>query len=254
MIKDINTYIDTVNKSVASSVSGAQETKVDALRQATLKASKVLPLLPTVTLTGKITSIPFIHLPDDDDTTFRVGGIDVTKELLATKAKLVDETVEDASPNLEAALDKIVTSQVRLKLENYIADAMTKVASVSGVASAKNFSTIVDLLKKFPRQTLAIEGQFVAVVSPITYFTFLATMDNAHKEMVKEGIVKLVPMNGLDNDALVVFHTQGIAIGYNIYSLEKDREAGSQYTNLVAQLTVGFGYDSDYIKNVKLTA
>lgn len=252
MIKDLKTYIETVNKSLTSSVSGAQDTKVEALRQAVLKGSKILPLLPSITMVGKYTDIPFIHLPDDNDTTYRVGGIQVEKKLLPASAELVDETVEDSSPNLEEALDKILISQARLKVENYIADKMADISPVSG-ASAKSFATIVDVLKKFPDQALSIEGQFIAIVSPITYFTFLGTMDNAHREMVKQGIVTLVPMNGMGDNDLVVLHTQGIAIGYSIQGVETDREAGQQKDNLLVQASVGFGYDSDYIKHVTLS-
>lgn len=250
---NIKQYIDTVNKSATSSVSGAEDTKVVEMRQAVLKGSKMLPLLPMVTMTGKFTDIPFIHLPDDDDTTFRVGGINVQKELLSAKATLVDETVEDASPNLEAALDKILISQARLKVENYLADAMAAITPLTGTASAKSFATIVEVLKKFPRQALSIEGNFVAAVSPLTYFTFLGTMDNAHREMVKQGIITLVPMNGLPQDGLVVLHTQGIAVGYSISGVETDRQAGEQKDNLIVNATAGFGYDADYIKYVKLS-
>ncbi len=253
MIKDIKQYIETVNKSVTSSVSGAEDTKVEILRQAVLKGSRFLPALPMVTMTGKFTDIPFIHLPDDDDTSFRVGGIQVTKEMLLATAKLVDDTVEDASPNLETALDKILISQARLKVENYLADALSAVTPITGVASAKSFATIVELIKKFPNQMLAIEGKFVAVVSPMTHFTILSTMDNAHREMVKSGIITLVPAIGMEDEALVMFHTQGIAAGYTITGLEKDREAGKQTDNLLVQATVGFGYDAEYIKHVKLT-
>lgn len=249
----IKQYINTVNKSVTSSVTGAEDTKVDTLRQATLKGSKILPLLPTITMTGKYTDIPFIHLPDNDDTTYRVGGLNVEKDMLSARATLVDETVEDASPNLEVALDKILTSQARLKLENYIADKFTAITPTTGTASATSFATIVTLLKSFPSQALSIEGNFIAVVSPMTYFTFLASMDNAHREMVKQGIITLVPMNGLDDKALVVMHTQGIAIGFDIYGLEKERIASSGKDELIVQLTAGFGYDSDYIKYVVLS-
>lgn len=252
MIKDLKTYIETVNKSVASSVSGAEDTKVTELRQATLKGSKVLPLLPDVTLTGKFTDIPFLHLPNDTDTIFSVGGIQVQKELLMASATLVDETTEDANPNMEVALDKILTSQARIKLENYVADRMTTPTPTSG-ASAKTFATIVDVIKKFPAQMLAIEGQFLAVVSPMTYFTILGTMDNAHREMVKEGIIKLLPLYGMDDSSLVVLHTQGVALGFTIYGLEKDREASKGQDELIVQVAAGFGYDRDYIKHVKLS-
>lgn len=249
----IKQYINTVNKSLTSSVSGAEDTKVVELRQATLKGSKILPLLPVITMTGKYTDIPFIHLPANDDTTYRVGGLNVEKELLNAKATLVDETVEDASPNLEIALDKILSSQARLKLENYIADKFTSITATTKTASSASFATIVELLKSFPSQALAIEGSFVAVVSPMTYFTFLASMDNSHREMVKQGIVTLVPMNGLDDKALVVLHTQGVAIGFDILGLEKERVASSGKDELIVQLTAGFGYDSDYIKYVALS-
>ncbi|QKE60893.1 hypothetical protein JAVIER_27 [Vibrio phage Javier] len=253
MIKDLKTYIETVNKSATSSVSGAEDTKVETLRQAILKGSWLLPLLPNITMTGKFTDIPFIHLPDDDDTTFRVGGIQVTKELLAAQAVLVDDTVEDSSPNLETALDRILISQARLKVENYIADQMSAITATAGVASSKSFSTIVELIKKFPNQMLAIEGKFVAVVSPMTHFTILSTMDNAHREMVKSGIITLVPALGMEDDALIMFHTQGVALGYTINGIEKDRDGASQKDNLIVQATAGFGYDSDYIKHVKLS-
>lgn len=253
MIKDLKTYIKTVNKSLTSSVSGAEDTKVVELRQATLKGSKALPLLPMYTMTGKYTDIPFIHLPDDDDTTYRIGGLNVEKSLINTSAELADETTEDASPNMEVALDRILTSQVRLKVENYIADKMTAVTAQTGVATSKTFDTIVEAIKKFPRQTMSIEGQFVALVSPLTHFTILGTMDNAHREMVKQGIITLVPMNGMGNDDMIVLHTQGVAIGFDIYELEKERKAGDNKDYLLAQLTVGFGYDADYLKHISLS-
>ncbi|BBL19314.1 hypothetical protein KIT04_145 [Vibrio phage KIT04] len=252
MIKDLKTYIKTVNKSATSSVSGAEDTKVAALRQTTLKGSKVLPLLPDITLTGKYTDIPFLHLPNDTDTEFSIGGIQVQKELLKASATLVDETTEDATPNMEAALDKILTSQARIKLENYVADRMTTPTPISGT-SDKTFATIVDVIKKFPAQMLAIEGQFLAVVSPMTYFTILGSMDNAHREMVKEGIIKLLPLYGMDDASLVVLHTQGVALGFTIYGLEKDREASKGQTELIVQVAAGFGYDRNYIKHVKLS-
>ncbi|AUG85041.1 hypothetical protein FDJ19_gp034 [Vibrio phage Ceto] len=252
MIKDLKTYIETVNKSATSSVSGAEDTKVLALRSATLKGSALLAMLPDVTLTGKYTDIPFLHLPSDMDTIYSVGGIQVEKELLSASATLVDETTEDASPNLEAALDTILTSQARLKLEKYLADKLTTPTPTAG-ASSKNFATIVDTIKKFPSQALSIEGQFIAVTSPMTYFALLSTMDNAHREMVKQGIIKLVPLYGVADDALVVLHTQGVAFGFQIYNLEKDREASKGSTDLIVNVAAGFGYDRDYIKHVKLS-
>lgn len=248
----IKTYIESVNKSATSSVSGAEEQKVLSLRQSILKGSTLLSLLPTVTLLGKNTEVPFIRVPAVDETAYLVEGITVPKSTVSASAKLVDETVEDASPNLEEALDKIIISQARLKLEKLVAETMSRTRATTGTASAKNFSTIVELLKKFPSPLLSIEGTFIAVVSPTTYLEMLETMTDAHRELVRLGIVTLAPLNGLADNELVVLHTQGVALGYTLKGLEEQRTAGAQYNTILAQATGGFGFDSDFLKRITL--
>lgn len=230
--------------------------KVLELMDATLKGSKALPLLNKVTLESKHTHIPFLHLPKDTDTTFTIGAIDVTKELENSSAKLVDETDEDTGINLESALDKILISQARMKVENYIADYLsdnTKFTPATG-AAAKAFSTIVSTIESFSYQILAIEGSFVALVSFPTYFKLLSTMDNSHRELVKDGFIKLVPICGMEDTKLVVLHTQGVAYGAEIRGVEKERNAESQYTYFITQVAVGVGADSNYVKNITLAA
>ena len=230
--------------------------KVTSLMDATLKGSKALPLLNKVTLEAKYTHIPFLKLPKDDDVTYVVGALDITKSLENASAKLTDETDEDTGVNLESALDKILISQARMKIENYVADYLSNDTNFTPEAgtSTKDFATIIAAIEAFPYQILAIEGTFVAMVSFPTYFKIMGTMDTAHRELVKEGFVKLGPISGMLDNKLVVLHTQGVAYGADIRGVEKERHADSQYNNFITQLAVGVGADTDYVKNINLAA
>lgn len=249
-IRSVDDYIKAIT------INDTAKTKVESLESATLKQSKILSVIRKVTLEGKFTHIPFMHIPGASDTSFKIGAIDITKELKHSEAKLVDETDEDTTVNMESALDSILTSQTVLVAEKYLADYLsddTNFPPASG-ASAKNFSTIVSAIASFPNQILAIEGTFVVLTSFPTYLAILATMDTAHKELIKDGIIKLVPVFGITNTKMVVLHTQGVAYGLDFKGVEKYRVADSQFTSFIPQFTIGIGADKDYVRNINLTA
>ncbi|AJF40897.1 hypothetical protein AVV29_gp081 [Vibrio phage phi 3] len=230
--------------------------KVEALLQSTIDNSMALKTIRKVTLTGKYTHIPFVKVPDDTATTFTVGAIDIVKELISSVAELTDETDEDTMVNIEQVLDSLLISQAAIKFENYIADYLSNETNFPvnpGVPTAKTFDTILSALESMSYQVLAVDGQLLALMSWPTYVAVLGSMTAAHKELVKEGCVKLVPIAGMSDASMVVLHTQGVAYGGSIYGVEKDRQAGSGKTNMVTQLTVGVGADPSYIRNIKLS-
>lgn len=251
IIKTVDHYVDLL-KTVTSNDSA--KTKVLALKQAVLKNSIALSTITKVSLTSKHTNIPFLKAPNASASSFVIGGLDVVKELKGPAAKLTDETEEDSNINMEAALDSILTSQSRLVVEKYISDYLTNPANfpvVSG-ASSKNFTTLLAALKTFPQEIFAIEGNFVALLSYSNYITILSTMTEPQLEMVRRGIIELIPVTGMSDDSGVVLHTHGVVCGFDIAGIEKQRQAGSQYTDLIPQISVGIAGDPEYVKNIKL--
>lgn len=252
IIKTVDHYVDLL-KTVTSNDSA--KTKVLALKQAVLKSSIALSTITKVSLTSKHTNIPFLKAPNASASSFVIGGLDVVKELKGPAAKLTDETEEDSNINMEAALDSILVSQSRLVVEKYISDYLTNPANfpVVGGASTKNFSTLLAALKSFPEQVFSVEGKFLALLSHKNYLSILATMTEAHLDMVRRGIIDLIPVNGMKDSNGVIVHTQGLVCGFEILSVEKQREAGEQFTNLIPQISVGIAGDSDYVKNINLS-
>lgn len=229
----------------------SEETKVRALELATFKESKLLSILRNLGMPGKYTDVPITKVPAPTDTAFVIGGVRVTKELTNAVGKLTDETLEDSSPNMEVALDNIVTSLSRAKLEKSIADHLVSGTATVGSASP-DFATILSLLSKFPETIHATEGKFVAAMSYNTWLTVLSKMTPIQYQLVKDGVVTLAPIVGMDDKKMSVFHTHGVLVGFGIRGIEKERNGSTQSDDLIIQLSIGYGADSDYIKYVTL--
>lgn len=239
-------------KSITVPESG--QSSVGSLVQAVVKGSRALQELPMYPTKGKTTYIPFIKVPDVDDTTYTIGALDLVKELGNSSATLTDETDEDTFISVSGALENVMNSQARLKIENYIADYFsddTKFLPAGG-ASSISFATIVTHMSSFGDAIIALEGKFVAMVSFSNYITILSTMDTAHRELVKAGIITLVPIAGMAADKLVLLHTQGVAVDFNIYNLETFRMAETQADVLYSQFTMAAAADTEYVRNVTL--
>lgn len=239
-------------KSITVPESG--QSSVGSLVQAVVKGSRALQELPIYPTKGKTTFIPFIKVPGVGDTTYTIGALDLVKELGNASATLTDETDEDTFINVSGALDNVMNSQARLKVENYIADYFSDDArfAPAGGASTISFATIVSHMVTFGDEIIALDGKFVAMVSFANYITMLSTMDNAHRELVKAGIVTLVPIAGMEANKLVLLHTQGVAIDFNIYNLETFRNGEIQADVLYSQFTMAAAADTSYIRNVTL--
>lgn len=266
-ILTVKDYVDQHNKSIHSSVSGYTERNVAPIRNVILEDSELLSILKDVYLSGKYTDIPFINPKEDESSPttnpsgtdcfnpqITLGSLSVEKHLINVISKLSDETVEDSNPNIEDALNKVLSSSAILKLEGYIADKFSKLTPEQEVgASGRQFSAIVSLLKTFDKYIWSIKGPFIATMSIDSYLDFINTVTTGGKMLLQEGRLKLIPISGMSDDDLIVFHPHGLALGYDIKRIEEDRQGSKNSTNLVTQMEVGLATDERYVKRLSLS-
>lgn len=242
-----------IEKYVASiTLQDSGKSKVHELVELAIKGSPALDSFYGIELSGKYNYVPILHVPKATDTSFVVGGLDIEKEHITASGLLVDASIEDATANLGDAMDSVLTSQLRIKMEKQVADTLAAVATETG-ASAKNVATVVELLKKFDESVFLLEGEFIAFVNYTNYLVIMSTLTLAQKELMDAGVFTIKPMLGLGNDDMIVLHTYGARLGYQNYDIEKDRDAEKGTDTIIASGSVGFGVDTAYVKHVKLS-
>jgi hypothetical protein len=253
-MKNFEEYVNKTNQELIAekAITGTPDTQISGLRNVILEASPAIRIFNNVVLSGEDTNLPVLDLPNSTATDFVLGGITIDRDNISTESTIRDETIEDAVPDLSAALNSILASQTILKMEGAIAAQLTTATAVTG-DQPRNFETVVDVLNSFPDQYNSIVGTWYVFGTHATLRAMLSEFTSAQLNLLDTFNVEFIPLYGLPSSELVVGHGHGLAGGFRINQIEGDREGGSNETVLVANASAGIGFASDFVKKVKIT-
>lgn len=228
-----NTYIKALTLPVSDA---AGVTRIEALRAFMVSSSKALAALPKYVLGGKYNLVPYLEIPDKDTTEFKVKGLDLQKTRFFTIANITDETKEDAVPELDSALDIAIAGQAIIKLEEELSKKL--LALTQAGSGPIDPATAISTIGTFDSKILALPGDVLVFTSHANYLNMHNTMSSVQWRVLED---KLIPMHGLADTDMVVIHTAGAAIGYELKDVEEDRKPETGEDILVS--TANFAFD-----------
>jgi hypothetical protein len=227
-------------------ISDSLRSSVKAIQENVFKNSPVLKALGNTMLTSKLTFVPFTQVPGVSDTAYVVGGLEVTKALHNIQADITDETMEDASINVESSLEDSISAQLRMKLE---AQLITKLGLLTASVLTDNpdvRSTIIKLLAEFNPDVFTIAINTTVVVSYADFFELCFQGD----PLTKQEKLTILPCSSIPNESndVYILHAHGSAVGYELKTLEHKRKGATGTTEIHAQGTFGAAFSTDFVK------
>lgn len=241
---------DIKNKAIAE----APDTTIAGVRVAVLEGSDAARVFNTLTLQGQDTEQPIADLPNDTQTDFTIGGLEVERDNVSTVTAVTDETIEDSSPAvaIQPVLEQIVANQIVLKVEDVIADTLDNLSATETGQQPKSFQAIKKLLQAFDDRYTSLIGRWYVFVSHDTLLEIYSVLTTVQLATLDRIGVDLVPVYNLADDQMILAHSLGIAGGFNIRSIEYDRQGGMNESALLLSASAGASVGSNYYKKTLL--
>lgn len=223
-------------------------TRIEALRALMVASSKALAALPKYELGAKYNKVPYLDIPSKDAVKFLIKGLDLEKGRFVSIADITDETKEDVVPDASEALDVAISGQNILKLEEELAKVLSALPQ-SG-AGTMDADTAINTIAGLDSKILALPGKPLVFLSYANLWKIHNTMSSVQKDLLMD---RLIPLHGLTDVDMVVVHTAGAAIGYELRDVETEREAGSGKDILVSSATFAFDVADGYHSRILLS-
>ena len=242
---------------VIKTITGALDTNIRTTEEAVLTSMPLIgAIMNRVDFASGRTLYPFTDVPAAGATAIVVNGMPIPKIKGIKVMNMTDETLEDANPKvdigtvLSTSMGQVIAKDVESAL---ITSVRTSVLPPAPVGATPNWAGIVAVLQQLGPSIYNTKGVFHVGVSLTQYFAIVgdSVFTDAMRTQELKDKIKIVPSEHLADTEMFIFHTHGIAGGYQQLNLEFDREGGQNQTAYVGAYNWGYFADPKYLRFVK---
>lgn len=244
-------------EAVIKTITGALDTNIRTTEEAVLTSMPLIgAIMDKIEFESGRTLYPFTDVPAAGTTAVVVNGMPIAKTKGIKVMDMTDETLEDANPKvdigtvLSTSMGQIIAKDVESAL---IAAARNAAIPPAPAGATPSWAGILAVIQQLGPSIYNTMGVFHVGVSLTQYFAIVgnSVFVDAMRTPELKAKIKLVPSEHLADTEMFIFHTHGIAGGYQQLNLEFDREGGNNQTAYVGAYNWGYFADPKYLRFVK---
>lgn len=240
---------------VIKTITGALEDNVVATNRAVLEFMPLIGgIMNTVGFSSGNTLYPFTDTPTAGQTSFVVGGLAISKTIDVTVLEMTDETYEDINPKvgINECMTTLMAQSIAKKVEKQFVDDIKADGSLptTPAGATPSWNGIANVIQDMGSSIFNTKGKYCVGVSLKSYLAIIGDSGYKDAKLTLGDKISVVVSEDLLDTEMIIFHTHGVAGGFQMRNLEFDREATPNRTAFVGSFNKGHAYDNKYIRFV----